>query len=206
MSVITDNNITKEGKKMPTEGNMADLADEFSGTDNNVLAEEYATTQPEQETSEDLAFNLRVNLLVKKLPNFNGLPNLNKATVGSAGIDLYAANHKRICLNTLGAMAKVPTGIAIELPVGFEVQIRPRSGLAAKNGVTVLNAPGTIDSDYRGEIFILLVNLSTKKYWIERGDRIAQMVLAGPIPIPQLVYVNELSVTKRDAGGFGSSG
>ena len=188
------------------EENMADLAEEFSGKDNSTLAEEYATEQPDQEISEEFAYNLRVNLMVKKLTHFNGLPNLDKATVGSAGIDLYAANQDRICLNTLGAMAKIPTGIAIELPVGFEAQIRPRSGLAATHGITVLNAPGTIDSDYRGEIFVILVNMSTKKYWVERGTRIAQMVLAGPVPIPQLVYVDELGATERGTGGFGSTG
>lgn len=192
---------------MSSDGNVADLAEEFSGSDNSTLAEEYGPESEEASLETDeFAYNLKVNLMVKKLPHFNGLPNLNKATLGSSGIDLRAANIDRICLNTLGAMAKVPTGICIELPVGFEAQIRPRSGLAAKKGITVLNAPGTIDSDYRGEIFVILVNMSTKKYWIERGDRIAQMVLAGPVPIPQLVYVKELSATKRGDGGFGSTG
>jgi len=192
---------------MSSDENVADLADEFSGLDNNTLAEEYGPQQEQEDAETDeFAYNLRVNLMIKKLPNFNGLPNLNKATLGSSGIDLIAANPDRVCLNTIGAMAKIPTGISIELPVGFEVQIRPRSGLAFKHGITVLNAPGTIDSDYRGEIFVLLVNMSTRKHWIERGDRIAQMVLAGPLPIPQLVYVNELGATERGAGGFGSTG
>ena len=189
------------------DGNVADLAEEFSGSDHTTLAEEYTPREePQEALEEEFNYNLKVNLMVKKLPHFNGLPNLNKATVGSSGIDLLAANHDRICLNTIGAMATIPTGIAIELPVGFEAQIRPRSGLAAKKGVTVLNAPGTIDSDYRGEIFVILVNMSTKKYWVERGDKIAQMVLAGPLPIPQLVYVNELGATERGAGGLGSTG
>lgn len=161
---------------------------------------------PNYERAEEFVYNLRVPLKVKKLPHYQALPDLNTATAGSVGIDLYAAVDAPVCLNTIGSFETIPAGIAIELPVGFEAQIRPRSGLAAKHGVTVLNAPGTIDSDYRGEIKVVLVNMSTHKFWVHRGDRIAQMIVAGPVPIPVIEYVEELSDTDRGDGGFGSTG
>ena len=148
---------------------------------------------------------LRVPVRVKKLPHFEGLPDLNVATLGSVGVDLYAAVDEAICLNNLGARALIPTGIALELPVGFEAQIRPRSGLANKAGITVLNTPGTIDSDYRGEVKVILVNLSIKKFFIKRGERIAQLVIK-PVVRPEFEYVSELSMTERGDGGFGSTG
>lgn len=147
----------------------------------------------------------RVTINVLRLPSYAGLPELSAATVGSVGIDLFCAVSKSICLNNMGARAVIPTGIAIELPMGFEAQIRPRSGLAAKEGITVLNTPGTIDSDYRGEIGVILVNLSTKRFFVERGMRIAQMVIK-PVVVPTLQYVEELGKTVRGADGFGSSG
>ncbi|MFN8693436.1 MAG: dUTP diphosphatase [Holosporales bacterium] len=126
------------------------------------------------------------------------------ATPGAAGADLVAANNTDIILE-IGQRALIPTGLAMALPQGFEAQIRPRSGLALKNGVTVLNAPGTIDSDYRGEVQVLLVNHGTAPFTITPGMRIAQMVIA---PVAQLPFavVDSLDETQRGAGGFGSTG
>jgi len=131
-----------------------------------------------------------------------GLP--VRATSGSAGFDLLASNEQEILIGP-GERALIPTGIAIELPPGWEAQIRPRSGLAWKFGVTLLNTPGTIDSDYRGEIRIIIINLGREPFRVKKGDRIAQMVIAPSIPC-RLLEVNELSKTERDSGGFGHSG
>lgn len=125
-------------------------------------------------------------------------------TETSAGMDLRASIIAPITLNPLERTI-VKTGLFIELPIGFEAQIRPRSGLAAKKGITVLNAPGTIDADYRGEIGVILVNLSKKPFIIENGDRIAQMVIA-KFERAQWNEVSELSETERGEGGFGSTG
>ena len=127
-----------------------------------------------------------------------------RATVDSAGLDLVAANRAPIRISSR-AFARVPTGIAIALPPGFEGQVRPRSGLAAKHGVTVLNAPGTIDADYRGEIQVLLVNHGEAPFVVERGMRIAQLVVARfEALVPRAV--ESLDDTARGAGGFGSTG
>jgi dUTP pyrophosphatase len=129
------------------------------------------------------------------------------ASTGAAGLDLAAALDAPLTL-AAGAWAAVPTGLAIALPAGHEGQVRPRSGLARKHGITVLNAPGTIDEDYRGELQVLLVNLSADPYTIAPGDRIAQLVVA-PIRHVRVVAVNDvdsLGETARGAGGFGSSG
>ena len=125
-------------------------------------------------------------------------------TVGAAGADLYALVDSPITLAP-GKTAMVPTGLFFEIPEGYEIQVRPRSGLAAKNGVTVLNTPGTIDSDYRGEIKIILINLGDKDFVINSGDRVAQMVIA-PLIQASFSIVNELSDTTRGSGGFGSIG
>lgn len=124
------------------------------------------------------------------------------ATAGAAGLDLRAAENLTL---KPGHRALVATGIAIALPVQFEAQVRPRSGLAVKHGVTVLNAPGTIDSDYRGEIKVPLINHGTEDFVIARGDRIAQMVVA-PVAKVTLIEVDTLDETERGDGGFGSSG
>ncbi|MCK9338503.1 MAG: dUTP diphosphatase [Bacteroidales bacterium] len=126
------------------------------------------------------------------------------ATQGAAGVDLRANLDALIVLQPL-ERALVPTGLFIELPLGYEAQIRPRSGLAMKNGITVLNSPGTIDADYRGEIKILLVNLSNVSFKIEHGERIAQMVIAKHETV-EWELVQTLSETDRSSGGFGSSG
>ncbi|MDQ3264088.1 MAG: dUTP diphosphatase [Myxococcota bacterium] len=122
----------------------------------------------------------------------------------SAGMDLLADLAEDRVLAPLERSA-VPTGLALELPPGFEGQVRPRSGLALKSGLTVLNAPGTIDADYRGEVQVLLVNLSSSAVTLRRGDRIAQLVVA-PVTRAQLVEVSELTDTDRGTGGFGSTG
>ncbi len=125
-------------------------------------------------------------------------------TLASAGMDLRANITEPIILKSL-ERAIVPTGIFIELPVGYEAQVRPRSGLAAKKGITVLNAPGTVDADYRGEVGVILVNLSADDFTIENGERIAQMVIAKH-ERAEWTEVDSLSETDRGAGGFGSTG
>lgn len=143
---------------------------------------------------------------VKRLPHGDGLPLPKYETEQSAGMDLYAALAEGESV-TLGALerAMIPTGLAMALPSGFEVQVRPRSGLAAKNGVTVLNTPGTVDADYRGEVKVILVNLSNEPFTIERGMRVAQMIVA-PVTQGTWAEVSELNETARGAGGFGSTG
>ena len=193
---------------MAEEGQRDDLAVAFSQPseppDANTLADDF---QCNPESTEGVSFEgaEKVPVKVLRLPHFQGLPPLKAATPGSAGIDLYAAITDPIRLNTVGSSAIIPTGIKLEIPVGFEVQIRPRSGLAANHGVTVLNTPGTIDSDYRGEIKVILINMGTKRFTIQRGDRIAQM-LVKPVIVPVLSYVEELSETTRGQGGLGSTG
>jgi len=132
------------------------------------------------------------------------LPLPEYKTAGAAGLDVMADNQEPLLIRP-GERARVPTGLRMEIPEGFEAQIRPRSGLAAQYGITLLNAPGTIDSDYRGEIEIILVNLGTEEYTVRRGDRIAQMVFA---PVASVVWreTQELSLSKRGAGGFGHTG
>lgn len=143
---------------------------------------------------------------VKRLPHARGLPLPAYQTADAAGMDLVAALPKTepIVLQPLGR-ALVPTGLVFELPPGSEAQIRPRSGLAAKHGITVLNSPGTIDADYRGEVSVILVNLSTTPFTISRGDRIAQMILS-PVVQASLSETSALSRTERGSGGFGSTG
>ena len=126
------------------------------------------------------------------------------ATAFAAGLDVRADNAEPIVLKPLGR-AIVPTGLYLEIPAGYEVQVRPRSGLAAKKGITVLNAPGTIDADYRGEVCVILVNLSGEPFVIERGERIAQLVLAKHEVI-EWEEAAELAESEREAGGFGSTG
>jgi dUTP pyrophosphatase len=128
----------------------------------------------------------------------------NYETIASAGMDLRANISEPITLKSLERTI-VQTGLFIELPIGFEAQVRPRSGLAAKKGITVLNSPGTVDADYRGEIGVILVNLSTEDFIIENGERIAQLIIAKH-ERAEWLEVHELSETSRGAGGFGSTG
>lgn len=139
---------------------------------------------------------------IKRLANGDGLPLPAYETAGAAGMDLRAAE---TTILPPGARCLMPTGFAIALPEGHEAQVRPRSGLAVKHGVTVLNAPGTIDCDYRGEIKVPLINHGTEPFDIARGDRIAQMVVA-PVTRAMLIEADELDGTARGSGGFGSSG
>lgn len=147
-----------------------------------------------------------VSVSVRRLAHGRDLTLPDYASEGAAGLDLSAALPKDASLTlAAGERALVPTGIAIALPDGFEAQIRPRSGLANASGVTVLNSPGTVDADYRGEIKVLLINLGNGPVRIARGDRIAQMVVA-PVARAVLRESEELAPSARGAGGFGSTG
>lgn len=145
-----------------------------------------------------------VSVSVVRLPHGADLPLPSYATDHAAGMDLYAALGAPLTLAP-GAWALVPTGLAIALPEDHEAQVRPRSGLAAKHAVTVLNAPGTIDADYRGEVKVILINHGHDPFVIEHGMRIAQMVIA-PVSRAAWTEVSDLSDTARGAGGFGSTG
>lgn len=150
--------------------------------------------------------NPLIDVRVQRLPHSDGLPLPRYETSGAAGMDLIAAlPESEPMVLAPGARAMVPTGLAIALPQGFEAQVRPRSGLAAKNGVTVLNSPGTIDCDYRGEVKVILINHGHDAFTIERGTRIAQMVVA-PVTQARFEEVATLDETARGAGGFGSTG
>ena len=141
-------------------------------------------------------------ILIKRLSNNVSLPKYE--TEGSSGMDLAANIDESIEIKP-GATAIVPTGISISIPKNFEIQIRPRSGLAAKKSISVLNTPGTIDADYRGELKVILINLGTKSFFVENGARIAQMVLC-PVVKANLKEVKILEDTERGSGGFGSTG
>ncbi|MFO1088699.1 MAG: dUTP diphosphatase [Hyphomicrobiales bacterium] len=147
-----------------------------------------------------------VEVKVKRLPHAEGIALPDYATEGAAGLDLRAAvpGDTPVTLPPKGR-ALIPTGLALALPRGYEGQVRPRSGLALKHGVTCLNTPGTIDSDYRGEVGVILINHGTKPFVIRRGERIAQLVVA-PVIRAMLTEVDDLDGTARGRGGFGSSG
>ncbi|MDQ2892471.1 MAG: dUTP diphosphatase [Pseudomonadota bacterium] len=143
-----------------------------------------------------------IRLALKRLRHGDGLPAPAYATPGAAGMDVVAAEALTLAP---GARAAVATGFAIAIPAGYEIQVRPRSGLALKHGITCLNTPGTIDSDYRGEVKVILANLGSAPFAIERGDRIAQLVPA-PVQRALIDEVETLDDTARGAGGFGSTG
>jgi dUTP pyrophosphatase len=145
-----------------------------------------------------------VSVAVKRLPHNTDLPLPAYESAAAAGMDLPAAVEQELTLAP-GERVLVPTGLAIALPDGYEAQVRPRSGLAARNGITVLNTPGTVDADYRGEVKVILANLGNEDFTIERGMRIAQMVIA---PVVQAVWqeADSLPETARGEGGFGSTG
>lgn len=147
---------------------------------------------------------MQVTLEFKRLANGADLPLPAYQSDLAAGLDLLAAIAAPLIIGS-GERALVPTGLAMALPAGYEAQVRPRSGLAAKHGVTVLNTPGTVDADYRGEIKVILINHGAEDFTINRGDRIAQMVIA-PVLQAQISEVTELSDTDRGSGGFGSTG
>ena len=150
--------------------------------------------------------NATVSIDARQLPHGEGLALPTYQTAYAAGLDLLAAvpEHAPLILAP-GRHALVPTGLAVALPSGFEAQVRPRSGLAAKHGITVLNAPGTVDADYRGEIGVLLINHGDAPFAIRRGERIAQLVIAAVVRA-ELVAATTLSATDRGNGGFGSTG
>jgi dUTP pyrophosphatase len=149
---------------------------------------------------------MSIDVRIKRLPHGRDLPLPAYQTAAAAGVDLVAAiaSNARLVIEP-GGRDLVPTGLCIELPDGFEAQVRPRSGLALRHGVTVLNSPGTIDADYRGEIGVILVNLGSEPFEIARGDRIAQMIFA-PVSRAQMIEALSLSGSERGAGGFGSTG
>jgi len=143
-----------------------------------------------------------IDIEIKRLSGGEGLPLPSYASAGAAGLDVVAAEDLTLAP---GARHAVATGFAIAIPAGYEVQVRPRSGLALKHGITCLNTPGTIDSDYRGEVKVILANLGGEPFEIRRGERIAQLV---PAPVLRAAFreVDELGSTERGAGGFGSTG
>ncbi len=147
---------------------------------------------------------VQLKIKIKKLPESEDLPLPSYQTEHSAGMDLLAAVDGELVVPS-GKWALVPTGISIELPVGYEAQVRPRSGLAAKHGISLVNAPGTVDADYRGEIKVILINFGEEPFIIKRGDRIAQMVI-NEVVRAELIHVEELNGTKRGDGGFGHTG
>lgn len=146
-----------------------------------------------------------IEVEVVRLPHAADLPLPSYQSASAAGLDLLAAVPASGAVITPGRTAMIPTGLAIALPPGFEGQIRPRSGLAANHSVTVLNAPGTIDSDYRGEVFVILINHGANSFAVTRGMRIAQLVIA-PVAAIQIHEVAELGKTTRGSSGFGSTG
>ncbi len=145
-----------------------------------------------------------LSVSVQRLPHAEGLALPAAATAAAAGMDLRAAVSESLVLLP-GARALVPTGLRLAIPLGFEGQVRPRSGLAWRHGVTLANAPGTIDADYRGEVRVILVNLGQEPFAVERGMRIAQLVIA-PVTRATMIAVDELPDTERASGGFGSTG
>lgn len=147
---------------------------------------------------------MTVEVRVQRLEHAAGLPLPSYASAGAAGADLCSAEAGAVEIAP-GQRVALATGLVIEIPDGFEVQVRPRSGLAARHGLTVVNAPGTIDSDYRGEVKVLLVNLGEERVTVDRGDRIAQMVVA-PVTRVEFVESEHVNDTDRGAGGFGSTG
>ena len=147
---------------------------------------------------------MTVDVLVRRLPHAQDLPLPSYATDGAAGADLCAAVDGELVIAP-GERVAVPTGLVLEIPVHYEGQVRPRSGLAIRRGLTVVNAPGTIDSDYRGEVMVLLVNLGAEPVAIGRGDRIAQLVIA-PVTRAGFAEVDDVSLSDRGDGGFGSTG
>jgi len=147
---------------------------------------------------------MKVKVQIKRLPHSDGLPLPRYMSSHAAGMDLFAAVDGAVTINS-GERALIPTGITIALPEGYEAQVRPRSGLAIKKGISVLNAPGTVDADYRGEVCVILVNHDSAPFEVRRGDRIAQMVIKEFVRA-ELEEVSELPSSKRNEGGFGHTG
>lgn len=175
-------------------------------TDNDIIETVQLAAVPTGHYDNITENNVKnIELRIKYLKHYDGLPSLEYKSNGAAGFDIYAATNDRIILNKLGGTDIIPTGICIELPPGYEAQVRSRSGLAINNGIAVINSPGTIDEDYRGEIKVGLINHSKTNFPLERGMRIAQIVIA-PVTRANFVKVDELSGTERGENGFGSTG
>ncbi len=147
---------------------------------------------------------MSITLRIKKLDHAKDLPLPSYATPGSAGMDLRSASVEPVVISP-GQRALVPTGLILEIADGYEGQVRPRSGLALKNGISLVNSPGTIDSDYRGEVKVIMINLGDDHFMVNHGDRIAQLVIA-PVIQAQIVEIDEISESERGDGGFGSTG
>ena len=145
-----------------------------------------------------------MKIFIKKLNHGKDLPLPCYMTDGAAGMDLYACVDEEVVIEP-AKIKLIPTGISMSMPEGYEAQIRPRSGLAAKHGISIVNTPGTIDSDYRGEIKIIMINFGDKPFLVKRGDRIAQMVI-NKIETPEVIETDNLNETERGEGGFGSTG
>jgi dUTP pyrophosphatase len=148
--------------------------------------------------------SVTLEIRIQRLPHAEGLPLPAYVTDGAAGADLCAAVGSEVVLEP-GERTAVPTGLVLEIPEGYEGQVRPRSGLAIKAGLTIVNAPGTIDSDYRGELKVLMINLGSEAVSIVRGDRIAQLLIA-PVTKASFIETEDLSASERGEGGFGSTG
>lgn len=149
---------------------------------------------------------MKLVLRVKRFPHGEGLPLPAYQSAHAAGLDVVAAVPEDAPVSLApGARALIPTGFALEIPIGYEAQVRPRSGLAIKQGVTLLNSPGTIDADYRGELMVIAINHGSEPFTVSRGDRLAQLVIA-PVSHVEIVAVEELGATARGEGGFGSTG
>jgi dUTP diphosphatase len=146
----------------------------------------------------------RVRIAVKRLSGSEDLPLPSYLSDGAVGLDIHAAVESPVDIGS-GEVCSIPTGLAIALPLGYEAQIRPRSGLASKHGISVINTPGTVDSDYRGEVKVLIINLGKQSFRVERGMRIAQLV-AMPVPRVEWEEVDELPPSVRADGGFGHTG
>ncbi len=146
----------------------------------------------------------RVEIRIRRLDGNADLPLPEYASQGASGMDVRAAVHDPVVIGT-GQIRAIPTGLAVSVPRGYEIQVRPRSGLALKHGIGLVNAPGTIDADYRGEIRIILINWGSEPFTVRRGDRIAQLVV-NPVVRAELVEVGCLDATPRGAGGFGHTG
>ncbi|MGM0689496.1 MAG: dUTP diphosphatase [Bacillota bacterium] len=145
-----------------------------------------------------------VKLAINKAAHAYDIPLPRYMTEGSSGMDLHAAVDQTVTIRT-GEIVLIPTGLMVAVPIGYELQIRPRSGLAVKSGIGILNSPGTIDSDYRGEIKVIMINLGKDSFEVKRSDRIAQMVLC-PVPLAILEETDQLPPSERSGGGFGHTG
>lgn len=147
----------------------------------------------------------KIKIKIKRLSEkFNDIPLPSYSTKGSAGMDIRAAVENEIVLEK-GKIGLIPTNLSVEIPDGFEIQVRPRSGLALKHGIGILNSPGTIDSDYRGEIKIIMMNFSQEDFVIKRGERLAQLIVS-KVYLAELIEAENLEISKRGVGGFGHTG